>query len=161
MAEMNRETENLENKLLDKNMAASMSRQGITMGRCLQDALKSLQPSPKRENGTKNPAPSKMVEVDSVFIERVMKRFGEAAAETQIGDPSRKPPKALLRGRLDHYNRIGQNWRISVNNARIKETALLPRKRKSRDGNSLWEIEGGGDEIALVTKVQILAFNDT
>ena len=33
----------------------------------------------------------------------------------------RRPPSALITGRLDHYNRVGQNWKIVVDNVTIQE----------------------------------------
>ncbi|CAJ1945397.1 unnamed protein product [Cylindrotheca closterium] len=50
----------------------------------------------------------------------------------------RSAPRALLYGRLDHYNRIGQNWRLVVENVRVTKRKQLLRERTKRKRCSLW-----------------------
>jgi hypothetical protein len=113
------------------------------------------------------------VKIDEDFAECVVKSFGQAVASTRWKNeeyPQFLAPPALLRGRLEHYNRVGGNWRITVRDAEISPHIPLDRNRKRRDQQSLWQAGLGnndakrrryGRNIDLrQAPVQILAYDD-
>eukprot|EP00559_Dactyliosolen_fragilissimus_P001005 CAMPEP_0184857694 /NCGR_PEP_ID=MMETSP0580-20130426/2846_1 /TAXON_ID=1118495 /ORGANISM="Dactyliosolen fragilissimus" /LENGTH=203 /DNA_ID=CAMNT_0027353435 /DNA_START=118 /DNA_END=726 /DNA_ORIENTATION=- len=56
-----------------------------------------------------------------------------------IGEKS-LPPAALIRGRLEHFNRIGGQWRIVVSDAEIRPRVSTERKKKRGVSKlSLWD----------------------
>jgi hypothetical protein len=97
-------------------------------------------------------------ELDSDAIQSIRKTFGGSMARLQISESQRlstgtssehshsanersrrSAPRALMYGRLDHYNRVGQNWRLVVDNARVtKRQPLLRERRTKRRRYSLW-----------------------
>ncbi len=128
---------------IDRRIAASISRQGVGIGQCLFDALTNLEPEGGAtvDDDEVLPATKKRkIIIDSGAVDRVMQTFGEAVADTQLESTTTKSatsaPRAVLRGRLDHYNRVGQNWRILIDNVKLKERFPLPSDRKKRNKNS-------------------------
>jgi hypothetical protein len=91
----------------------------------------------------------------------------------------RPPPRALLRGRCQSYNRFAKNWLVSIDHVQLRERRRRPtsttnikiqRKRKRTDHVSLWDRETtktsapSQQEIVVLNserKVQILAYGDT
>jgi hypothetical protein len=152
----------------DRQIAASISRQGVGIGQCLFDALKNLEPSGVAtvdDDEVLPAAKKRKIRIDSGAVDRIMQTFGEAVADTQLESTTTKSvtsaPRALLRGRLDHYNRVGQNWRILIDKVKLKERYPLPSDRKKRNKNIIWDgTSEKREEIAMDEKVQILAYND-
>jgi len=97
-------------------------------------------------------------ELDSDAVQSIRQAFGASLARLQIsesqglttGTPSehshsanershRNAPRALLYGRLDHYNRVGQNWRLVLDNVRVtKRQPLLRERATKRRRYSFW-----------------------
>jgi hypothetical protein len=106
------------------------------------------------------------------MVDSVMKRFGQAVAETNwanslsssLGKNDRRklnePPAALLKGRIDHYNRLGGKWRIVVHGGQLKRRVGLPRDRSKKVRPTLWEAMGDQETVALPTSLQLLAYDD-
>jgi hypothetical protein len=135
-----------------------------TVGFCLLDALKELQNEDAEE-----------VEQDCFMttdkVERIMKSFGQAVAQSQTREmlPSdgstQQAPAALLRGRVDHFNRRINKWRIVVENAEFRRHVPLDRNRRKREMHSLWNVSE--EKLPLPAtppskrcKLEILAYND-
>lgn len=97
-------------------------------------------------------------ELDSDSIRSVRHLFGGSMARLQISESRRlatgtlnehsyvanemsrrNAPRALLYGRLDHYNRVGQNWRLVVDNGRVSKRQPLLRERTKRRRYSFWQ----------------------
>jgi hypothetical protein len=111
-----------------------------------------------------------MLPLDDSMVEQIMKSFGEAIAESQRtradGDSRTGGPAALLRGRLDHFNRLNTKWRLIVHDAEIRPRAPLDKNRRKRERPSLWQISEekyptrqGAPPPAKCT-LEILAYND-
>jgi hypothetical protein len=153
---------------IDRQIAASISRQGVGIGQCLFDALKNLEPSGGAtvdDDEVLPAAKKRKIRIDPGAVDRIMQTFGEAVADTQLESTTTKSatsaPRALLRGRLDHYNRVGQNWRMVIDNVKLKERFPLRSDRKKRNKNIIWDgTREKREEIAIDEKVQILAYND-
>jgi len=104
------------------------------------------------------------VRMDTKSMDRIIKSFGEAVAETDQDSA----PRALLRGRCDYYNKFGQNWMISVDQVRIKSRPTKFTKRRRNDRPSLWDRDDDGTakttttekEIPVKGKIQLLAYGD-
>ncbi len=74
------------------------------------------------------------VDVDNIRMDKsisksIMEAYGKAVATTNFDPesannnkiiPSDAAPAAMLTGEIDHYNRIGDRWRIVLKNASIK-----------------------------------------
>jgi hypothetical protein len=151
----------------DQKLVASISIQAVAIGRCLHEALENAGHSfsegqrDERQSARKR----QKINFDSGAADRIMQTFGEAIAKTQLKpdhtSAAATAPRALLRARLDHYNRVGQNWRLLIDNVKLKERAPLSVERKTRNRTSLWETGGGsGEEIAIKQQMQILSYND-
>jgi len=121
------------------------------------------------------------------MAENVMKEFGQAVARTSWRAANQnlnrttegreqvpKPPAALLRGRLDHYNRFQGRWRIAVHRAEFKRRTILPKFRKKMSKSLLWDaVEASRQENStnadattsnrrsVPNMLQILAYNDS
>eukprot|EP00978_Attheya_sp_CCMP212_P041698 scaffold242451_cov42-Attheya_sp.AAC.1 len=132
--------------------------------------------------------------VDSGMVECLMNTLGESVAQTRWSvtvaeeeddsivtttKSTRErntvvaPPKALLRGRVDHFNRVGGKWRIVATNVEIRprvnlNTTTTNKRTKKRDRSSLWDTSGNAimeypsenNSIQLKGTVQILAYDD-
>jgi hypothetical protein len=158
----------------ERRVAASAGRQGLVIGHCLQEALQSLivesSAVPNYNSGEEeedSPANKrqKKIQMDQDVSDRIMQTFGEAVADTpwqsSSQEGSNSAPAALLNGRLDHYNRVGQNWRIVVDDIKIKRRVPLDRNRRKRDRQSLWQVDSQKQtEVAVEGKIQILAYDD-
>jgi hypothetical protein len=106
------------------------------------------------------------------MVDSVMKRFGEIVAETKWtnslssswekngGRKRNEPPAALLKGWIEHYNRIGGKWRIVVEGGQIKRRVGLDRDRRKKVRPPLWEAMGDEETVSLPTPLQLLAYDD-
>jgi hypothetical protein len=102
---------------------------------------------------------SNTVMIDPEMADNILHSFGRAVAETKW----EIAPAALLRGRVDHYNRVGGQWRIVVEEAEVRPRVLLDSNRKRRDRTSLWEVSErrlGKRRLRLNGTLQILAYDD-
>jgi hypothetical protein len=160
-------TEEKDENHASTRLVASISCQGVAIGQCLNDALRSLESSEGGRHERQPPSKRQKISIDSEAVDRIMQTFGEAVADTQLESNCTKStpsaPRALLKGRLDHYNRVGKNWRILIDHVKLKERAPISHEKKKRgDKRSLWQVGGvGREEIAIEQKVQILAYNDS
>ena len=99
----------------------------------------------------------------------------------QSPEPEMFPPAALLIGRLDHYNRVNQNWKIVIDNVKlkprnsnddnegqysIKKKKTLNRRKSDRESIFLntsvekEEEEGQQEEITINGQLHIHAYDD-
>lgn len=157
----------------DAALVAQLAKTG-PIGRCLNEALNDLVSEcfveqveqEVQESNHEEQDDTVKVPFDSNMAERVMNSFGRAVAESEWKDC----PAALLRGRVDHYNKLEQKWRIVVEDAEIRPRVALEARKKQK--RSLWEhaaasesSRGDGDErqqaIPLSGSLQILAYNDS
>lgn len=123
--------------------------------------------------------------VDSDAIQSIRQAFGGSIARSQtresrklsIGSPNdsllcskvkscEDAPGSLLYGRLDHYNRVGQNWRLVIDNIRITERYPIFHERAAkRRRRSFWHsnsppCEGGKEQSRNVQNPERLIFSD-
>lgn len=104
------------------------------------------------------------------MLDPITKSLGEAIARSQQQQHDHPSPEeavaAVLRGRVDHYNRRGAKWRIVVDGAEIRRRLPLEGRRRGRERPSLWEVSEGKKKQAKKagtvksTKLEILAYND-
>jgi hypothetical protein len=132
-------------------------------------------------------------EMDRGMVECLMNTLGESVAQTRwnVADAAKEeeeeeedsttltttanrqntvaPPKALMRGRVDHFNRVSGKWRIVATNVEIRPRVNLDttHKKRKRDRSSLWDTSGNAimedpseNSIQLKGTVQILAYDD-
>ena len=99
----------------------------------------------------------------------------------QSPEPEMFPPAALLIGRLDHYNRVNQNWKIVIDNVKLKPRnsnddnegqysikKKKPLNRRKSDRESIFlntsvekeEEEGQQEEITINGQLHIHAYDD-
>jgi hypothetical protein len=151
-------TRNPEETSPDRQTIASVARQGTVLGQCLGEALASLQPQDEESPSAK----PRKAQLDASAVNRILQTFGEAVADTSTEEDSKKPaPAALLSGRLDHYNRVGQNWRIVLDDMKLQPRLPLEKNRRRSDLHSLWKVDPAQQkEISISGKAQILAFDD-
>ena len=119
------------------------------------------------------------MQLNQQMVEQVMKEFGQAVARTkyhpteasssqppsanntETNNQKASPPAALLRGRVDHYNRFNGKWRIVVQGVQLKRRVALARNRKKNPKPTLWDAtEDNHQETTLSASVQILAYDD-
>jgi hypothetical protein len=113
-----------------------------------------------------------MMKLQPRMVDSVIKRFGQAVAETnwrnslssswgKNGERKRnEPPAALLKGRIDHYNRLGGKWRIVVEGGQLKRRVRLARDRSKKVRPPLWDAMADQETVALPTSLQLLAYDD-
>jgi hypothetical protein len=112
----------------------------------------------QEENATDN--------VDHILADAVLASFGTAVSDTNWHSEPSAPPAALLKGRLEYYNRFDGNWDIMVTEAELRPRVMLDpnRKKRPRERPSLWEVslreERGRPTTALDGNVQILVYDD-
>jgi hypothetical protein len=142
----------------DRQTVASVARQGTVLGQCLGEALASLQ----RQDEESPSAKRHKVQRDASAVNRIFQTFGDAVADTSTEQDSKTPaPAALLSGRLDHYNRVGHNWRIVLDDVKLQPRLPLDRSRRRSDRHSLCKVDSVKQkEIFIPGKAQILAFDD-
>lgn len=159
----------------DRQFVASISGSSTALGQCLRSTLVELT-DPKTKEAQKTvvgeeeeqPTP-KRIKIDSEAVDSILKSFGGAMADTQIqanelasssSAAEFAPPRALLHARLDHYNRVGQNWRMVIDKIKIqKRPPLLDERPRRRKKVSFFR-----DDVKYASsipgEVQILAYND-
>lgn len=105
-------------------------------------------------------------------LQQILTAFGNAIAKThqeqhevewnprQRYDGITAAPAALMRGRVDHFNRRGSKWRLVVHDAELVERKSLDRNRRKRERLSLWNAIGKGSEAVKIPRLEILAYND-
>ena len=157
--------------LPDVAVVASLGLRSTELGQALQEALQStslaslLSPATNEDS---DPA------VAPEVVESIQNAFGQAFAETMLenttmNDEDTAPPRVLMRGRLDHYNRVASNWRMVADHVQLVERQPLPKKRKRTDQVSLWDVASSHNqttiqaqtvETTLPGSLTILAYND-
>lgn len=166
----------------DPEEVASIARQGI-IGQCLYGALNDIvaedaaKEESEKQEAVAQSLDDKDEEEDSVdpatkepqlylkkhMADNVIKEFGHAVASTKWTstkkNPQKEPPAALIRGRLDHYNRFHGKWRIIVRDAQFKRRGTLDKDRKSRNPRPLWDALPGRGTTDTVS-FQMLAYDD-
>ena len=158
-------------KACDRQVVASMASRTIALGQCLAESLQSMQKGNHNfTNDTSavaeySPTKRRRIEFDADMTSRIMQAFGEAVVDTNWDakkyDGKPKAPAALLRGRLQHYNRVGQNWRIVVEDATLTPRIPLDPNRRRRDRTSLWEADATKQQaIPVGGKIQLLVYDD-
>jgi hypothetical protein len=72
------------------------------------------------------------------------------------------PPAAILRGRIQYYNRVGSKWRFVVHNAELQPRQPLHAQRRKRERPSLWTTttDDDADATLKIPRLEILAYND-
>jgi hypothetical protein len=72
-------------------------------------------------------------------------------------------PAALLRGRVDYYNKMNDKWRIVVQDAQLRPRLPLSKKNATRlQKKSLWVTSISKQETTMLNgSLQILAYNDS
>lgn len=101
-------------------------------------------------------------------VDRIMLSFGQAVAQSQqeqFASQDRQigpAPAALLRGRIDHYNRHGSKWRFLVKDAEILPRMALAKNRRKRERPSLWQIaqQQQREPSVKIKRLEILVYND-
>ena len=110
-----------------------------------------------------------VVRMNKQSTNQILKSFGEAVAESRIcHEPDKdSAPRALLKGRCDHYNKYGQNWMVSMDQVRIKARPTKFTKRRRDDRPSLWDRDDDRTtttttkkEVDVKEKIQLLAYGD-
>ncbi|CAB9512835.1 expressed unknown protein [Seminavis robusta] len=160
----------------DANVVGSIAQQGI-IGQCLRDALQDVMDQQEGtvdgdvvgaeeqdddDNSDDNPSNNKKIKLGEHMVDGIMQRFGQAVAESSSHDA----PPALLRGRMDHYNRFNDKWRIIVKDVTLKRRVALPVDRKKKARTSLWEKVGEQETVrmeaaaASSSSLQLLAYDD-
>lgn len=141
------------------------------MGHCLSQALDDLisetlvqQVEQDSVDETNNEARDPAAPFDSTMAERAKRSFERAVIKSSTDEQQWQTcPAALLRGRVDHYNKFHEKWRIVVEDAELcpRPPAIPARKRQKL---SLWQQASKQDEqasISLEGSLQILAYNDS
>jgi len=140
----------------------------------------------KEENQDEEPASSQRALLDQQAVLRIVQSFGEAVVQSQHNECAALPaanqhktddselsgnhemtiaPTALLRGRLDHYNRLNGKWRFVVQGAQILPRKALDRNRRKRERPSLWQVASveastAAEPAVKIPHLEILAYND-
>lgn len=94
-------------------------------------------------------------QIDDKMTNEILAAFGNAVSATDWHGVAGKdirhstPPAALLRGNMQHYQRLGAKWRIVARDVEIRPRVALDeergegehshRKRKRTDRQSLWD----------------------
>jgi hypothetical protein len=173
----------------NREVAVAAACNGLHIGKCLQEALDALTNDEEDENladekdadGEEGQPLSKntRIKLGKNDTDCILRAFGEAVADTSWKSSSMSsssssplngsnnstlpscPPVALLRGRLDHYNRVGKNWRIVVDDLQLKERAPLQCNQRKRRRRSLWNVDKEKQvEISISGTLHIHAYDD-
>lgn len=128
-----------------------------------QSLLRELQEPNNSDDGQEENA---VDNVDNDFADAVLASFGTAVSDTNWHVEPSAPPAALLKGRLEYYNRFDGNWDIMVTETELRPRVLLDpnRKKRPRERPSLWEVslreERGRPTTTLDGNLQILVYDD-
>jgi hypothetical protein len=132
------------------------------LGMALQDALQELQTESCED------CPAAALNVTPGVLDRIMQSLGEEVAITQQNPPV-DAPAALLRGRLEHYNRLNKKWRLVVKDAELRQRNPLEGNRRKRERPSLWQVaeeqrqakpDQDSSGVSKSINLEILAYND-
>lgn len=104
-------------------------------------------------------------EQEQDFTNAILKRLGASIAETQNKQTTTSTTTcALLRGRIDHYNRRNSKWRIVVKDATLRKRYPLDKRRRRKERVSLWQVAAEkkmpSDHDVNLDTTEILAYND-
>jgi hypothetical protein len=121
---------------------------------------------------------SPRIDLSQQNVDQIMRSFGEAVTQSQCdqreldankqqrsGDRAdaagAAAPAAVLRGRIDHYNRFGAKWRFMVHDAEILPRRALDRNRRKRERPSLWQLAAQQQEPSVkIQRLEILVYDD-
>jgi hypothetical protein len=161
----------------DRNKAVAMGKAVLTTDNNEEESRSSIGQKRRRANSHGDESSSERrsktqhyhdaeattaaIRMDKSISKSIMEAYGKAVAESNF-DPTPSSvqnnllasnsaaPAAMLTGEIDHYNRIGDRWRIVIKNAVIKprKTTIIT---NGMTGTSLrrrhildWEDEGSG-----------------
>lgn len=99
-------------------------------------------------------------------MDRILSALGGSMAKfysTPSLGTSATAPSVLLRGRVDHFNRRNNKWRIVVKDAQFRHRVDLGRNRRMRERPSLWDVSKADkdmDSQSPKLNLELLAFND-
>ena len=110
-------------------------------------------------------------------VDRIMHSFGKEVAKSQqhtdiegstsstsslpLKHRGPEPPAALLRGKLEYYNRRNNKWRFVIKDAELAERPILEKYRRKRERPSLWLVsEEQNTKRSNKFDLELLAFND-
>jgi hypothetical protein len=163
----------------DPRFASSLCGSSVPLGQCLRQAVGSIisqqSDNDEDEDGDeyghedleerkkKALRKRKTINLHPEGALSIIQSFGKSMADTQLDPAPCGAPRAILNARMDHYNRVGQNWRIVVDKVELQRRPdLLERRQAGKRKASLWKSETESTEIPLPRKqkVQILVFND-
>lgn len=140
------------------------------------DATTTTQSSAKRKMSLTQP-----------MVDNIITEFGRAVArckylpsadhqdDDNTHNKKRPPPQALMRGKIDHFNRFNGKWRIVVQpSVELKRRVALPkfRRKTQREGRpTLWEAVvleeeeedddgASGGVVTIPEAMQVLAYDD-
>jgi hypothetical protein len=118
----------------------------------------------RAEDDNEKPASTKLT---TEMVDRVMKSLGEAVVQQQK-ECFATAPAALLRGRVNHFNRRNSKWRIVVDDGEMRRRRQLDQHRKLRrtERPSLWDVATRKNEKDRelphkIGTIELLAYNDT
>jgi hypothetical protein len=141
----------------DPELTSQIASKGA-IGQALEQALEDLQAEllapPIAASLASGEEHSKLPDgaiITPTAIHCIQEAFGRSVATTSHWEAA---PAALMKGRLDHYNRFQGQWRIVVDSQ--SQVAPRPPNDKKRK-ESLFT---GTDTVELTDKVQILVYND-
>lgn len=143
----------------DQDITTQIALKGA-IGQALEQALEDLQeelgPHEATAHDTSDATLLSAPEITPTALHCIQASFGRSVASMETWDA----PAAVMKGRLDHYNRFQGQWRIVVDS----QAEIAPRpldaatSRKKKDlGKSLFD---GTDTAKLDSKVQMLLYND-
>jgi hypothetical protein len=147
-----------------ETVIGDLSCQG-TIAITLRDALREFQQESMKDS------PNFQFDID-----RIMQSFGEAVAQCQQdqytfevnaqrnddnNNDVEMAPAALLRGRVNYYNRLESKWRFVVDDVEILPRQPLDKNRRKRERPSLWTLPQRKDEPPVkIQRLEILIYND-
>lgn len=104
--------------------------------------------------------------IDNKIADRILASFAKAVSDTKWHGGPKCPPSALLKGRVEYYNRFDGSWDITVADAEMRPRVILDanRKKRARDRPSLWDVslteQKGIPSIKLDGTLQVLVYDD-
>lgn len=85
---------------------------------------------------------STVIRMTGSAADQILQSFATAAG-SMSDEVKQRAPRALIRGRCDYYNRMGQNWRVVIDHVELKRRPLphemTKRRRLMKDRESLWD----------------------
>lgn len=164
--------------------AASISSLGIgSLGTSLVEALNTLTSTTAADQGSvggrlevkdinsgeteKNvepPRKRRKITLTADASDSILSTFGQAIVDSQKSVPSEVGgipvgPQLVIRGTVNHYNRMGQTWRIVIDSAELREKGSVDTKKSKRSTGRNDDLEENTDTIDL-GRAQVLVYND-